>query len=261
MQDIFQLNKLAKFHNGKNIFFCKTDYLEQLFDSLRFYRRPSILISGNSDYPITDEVALKAPSCVHKWFAQSVNTTNPLVSALPYGIENDEHCLIDGHGLGHQHAKKKIEVLLNPPKIFPQKKIYANFSLNTHPVRKEVSELCKSLTYITTKICPDYKKINNLSYDEFAKDILEHEMAVCPRGNAPAETHRFWEVLHLNRVPIIKRNMGNSFFTELPVIVLEAWDKLADLDYLNSEYERVKNNSREMLYMTYWERKILNECK
>ena len=85
-------------------------------------------------------------------------------------------------------------------------------------------------------------------------------MIVCPRGNAPAETHRFWEVLYLGRIPIIKKNKGNSFFLELPVIALEDWEQLADLEFINSEYEKVKNNSKEMLKMSYWEKVITDEC-
>ena len=84
-------------------------------------------------------------------------------------------------------------------------------------------------------------------------------MVVCPRGNAPAETHRFWEVLYMNRVPIIKLNQGNRYFTELPVIVLDDWQQLKDKSFLDTEWERVKDNSKEMLDMLYWEKLIQNE--
>jgi hypothetical protein len=84
-------------------------------------------------------------------------------------------------------------------------------------------------------------------------------MAVCPRGNAPADTHRFWEVLYMNRVPIIKLNQGNKYFTELPVIILDDWQQLKDKSFLDSEWERVKDNPKEMLDMLYWEKLIQNE--
>tara|TARA_B100001123_G_scaffold450868_1_gene624573 strand:+ start:349 stop:1152 length:804 start_codon:yes stop_codon:yes gene_type:complete len=259
--DIVQFNKFARFHNGENVFFCKTDYLPQLFNSLKNHNKPSILISGNSDIGLTDEILYSAPSCIKKWFAQGVVTKNPLVVGMPYGIENHEDCMLRGHGKGHSEAAEKIILLCSPPFCHPEKELYANYSLTTHPIRQRVYDISQGLPYITDSISQTHEESRYRSYTKYLMGILNHKMVVCPRGNAPAETHRFWEALYLGRVPIIKRSRGNSFFTELPVIALETWDKLADLDFLNSEYERVKDNPKDMLYMKYWEEKILNECK
>jgi len=257
--DIIQYNKFAHFHNGKDIFFCKTDFLSQLFVSLRDHNVPSILITGNSDIGINDKLISLAPSCIKKWFAQGVITDNPLVVGMPYGIDNHEECIVEGHGKGWKKTADKILLLCDPPSTNPEKEMYANFSLQTHPIRREVYNICKKLPYVTIDISQTHEETNSRSYSEYLAGILEHKMTVCPRGNAPAETHRFWEALYLGRVPIIKKNRGNSFFTELPVIVLETWDKLEDLDFIQSEYERVKNNPKDMLLVSYWENKILNE--
>jgi len=254
--DIIQFNKFAKLHNGKDIFFCKTEYLGPLFASLKNNHSPSVLISGNSDHPLTDEMIAKAPRCVRKWFAQSVNTMHPMAIAMPYGLENTEDCTLEGHGKGHGRHYK-VEAAANPPAREPTKALYANFSLDTHPIRPGLYELCKLLPHITTNACNSHIEINDRSYQAFVDEIVDHKMVVCPRGNAPAETHRFWETLYFNRVPIIKRNQGNSFFTELPVVVLEEWHQLRDHDFLNAEWERVKDNPREMLEMSYWKKLIL----
>ncbi len=255
--DIFQLNKLSELHNGKNIFFCKTDFLEDIFDSLRFHRIPSILISGNSDFPITDELAAKAPSCIYQWFSQCVITDNPIMTAIPYGIDNSEPCAVEGHGFAWPHAKQKIDILSNPPVLKVNKKIYANFSESTDPIRKKVSHLCKTLPNITDKISYNHSEANKKSYIEYVKEILEHDMVVCPRGNAPAETHRFWEVLYLNRIPIIKSNKGNLPFQEMPVVVLQDWEQLNDLEFLYEEREKVKDNPTRMLNLSYWRETIM----
>jgi hypothetical protein len=86
-------------------------------------------------------------------------------------------------------------------------------------------------------------------------------MTICPRGNAPADSHRFWEVLYMDRVPIVKRNKGLESFLDLPVVCLDDWNELENVDLINEKYEKVKNNSREMLDMSYWENKILNAIK
>ena len=248
LSEIIQFNKFAKLHNGENILFCKTDYLFEFFDYLKQtnHNIPTILISGNSDYPITDDLVRLAPPCIKKWFAQSAITDHPMVTGMPYGIDNHEDCIIPGHGKGWPDSEKKLSFLANPPSRDPKEEIYANFSLGTHPVRQEIYDICKEIPYITKSISLSHEESNDRSYTKYLADIINHKMSVCPRGNAPAETHRFWEVLYMNRVPIIKQNKGNSYFTELPAIVLEDWKQLLDLDFLNSEYEKVKGNSREM---------------
>ena len=257
--NIIQFNKFAKLHNGKNVFFCKTDYLLELFDSLKHHDVPSVLISGNSDYSMVDDLVSLAPDCIVKWFAQCVNTNNLMVKALPYGLENTENCILEGHGQGWIHARERILAAQYPLKRPFSRDLYANFSLTTHPIRLEVKRICESLPYVTTRITYNYMEMNNNPYQQYVSEILDHKMTVCPRGNAAAETHRFWEVLYMGRVPIIKINKGNSFFTELPVVVLESWEQLNDLAFLHSEYENVKNNSKEMLKMSYWENLILKE--
>ena len=259
INDVFQLNRLTRLHNGKNVFFCKTDRLQELFVTLKEHVVPSILISGNSDCPVTDDLASNAPPCIKKWFSQAVNTDHPAVSALPFGIDNHEDCIIPGHGPAAPHAREKISLLSSPLKAFPSKEIYANFSLQTHPVRQEIYNICKKMPYITTKVVHTHHACYSRSYTQYVMDILDHKMVICPRGNAPADTHRFWETLYAGRIPIIKKNKGNSFFTNLPVIVLETWEKLTDLDFLNSELEKVKNNPKDMLQASYWETLILKE--
>ena len=258
-EEIIQFNKFAEFHNGKTVFFCKSEYIPSLFFHLKNYNSPTVIISGNSDHPVTDEFAALAPSCIKKWFAQCVNTDNPLLEAMPYGIENTDDCIVPDQGAGHGRHYKLLYVS-NPPKRKARKDLYANFSLNTTPIREKVRHICESLPYVTNKLTKDHLKINDNPYQQYVSEIIDHRMIVCPRGNAPAETHRFWEVLYLNRVPIIKKNKGNSFFLDLPVVALDDWEQLRDMDFLNSEYEKVKDNSREMLKMSYWRNKITNEC-
>ena len=148
-------------------------------------------------------------------------------------------------------------MLSNPRYRTPRKELYANFSLTTHPIRQKVYDICKSLSYVTTNVAEVYT-VGTRSYSKFLMEMTDHKMVVCPRGNAPAETYRFWEALYMGKVPIIKKNKGNSFFTELPVVVLENWDQLKDKDFLNSEYEKVKDNPTRMMDMSYWKNIVLN---
>ena len=260
MRDMIQFNKFAKLHNGKNIFFCKTDYLLQLFAALKDYSVPSILISGNSDYAIVDNIVSQAPKCIKRWYAQNAETENPLVVGMPMGIENHENCILEGHGHGWPHAKEKIKILLEPPTIEASKDVYANFSLSTHPSRKMIHEICKRLDFVTTDVSISHSQINERLYSKYVDEILKHRMVVSPRGNG-IDCHRIWEVLYLGRVPIIKKEQAIKHFKELPIIYLDSWEQLCNLNFLEAEWNKVKDNSKDMLCISYWENLILNEQK
>ena len=79
-------------------------------------------------------------------------------------------------------------------------------------------------------------------------------MSICPAGNG-VDCHRVWEVLHLNRVPIVKKSTIMNHFVDLPIIFVDDWDNL-QLEYLLDQYNKVKQNSRNKLCFQYWEKEI-----
>ena len=252
-----QLNKFAGIHDGLHTLFCKTDYLGDVLPYLQSNPRPCVLITGNSDISVTDEMVATAPACIVRWFAQNADTTNPKVEGVPLGIENSEECIMAGHGVGWPHAVPKVEALLNYKDREPTKEVYANFSLDTHSSRAAIHDSCKDLDYVTTNVSKNHFEINVRSYTAYVNDILDHKMVVCPRGNG-IDCHRVWEVLYLNRVPIIKRENAMRYFKQLPIIILDDWSELQSLETLHQKYDAVKDNSRELLDVNYWMEKIKN---
>jgi len=81
--NVIQHNKVAHLHNDKDIIFCKTDYLEVLFYNLRDCKDNVTLITGNSDYAITNEIVSKAPPCVKLWFGQAMNSNWDICRSIP----------------------------------------------------------------------------------------------------------------------------------------------------------------------------------
>lgn len=257
MRNVLQLNKFAFLHDGQTIFFCKTDYLGSLFESLKSRTEECTIITGNSDYEITDEIVGHVPRCVTKWYAQNASATSEIIQGIPIGLENTANCIIQGHGIGWEHAKKKVEILSKPPiNIKPTRKMYANFSLDTHSSRVEVARICSNVHDVTLELSDNHSQINNKSYSDYTSNILDHQMIVCPRGNG-IDCHRIWEVLYLNRVPIVKKEKALRFFEELPILFLDSWDQLQDRDYIETQYNLVKNNTSDMLDMGYWNEKVV----
>ena len=66
-------------------------------------------------------------------------------------------------------------------------------------------------------------------------ELASHKYAICPRGNG-LDTHRLWECLYLNTIPIvIKDDFPN--ITNLPIIILNNWDEL-DINKLSLTYTK-----------------------
>ena len=78
----------------------------------------------------------------------------------------------------------------------------------------------------------EYKKLVKQKlgsqYDSYFNNLRKYKFVVCPEGNGP-DTHRTWEALLLNTVPIFKltkftENLNNS---GIPGIYLNNWEDLS----------------------------------
>lgn len=49
-----------------------------------------------------------------------------------------------------------------------------------------------------------------------------------------------------------------NHFSDLPILYLDDWDELENLNSLNQSYESVKKNSVEKLNFKYWKSLILS---
>lgn len=252
-----EINKFSKLHNAKNIIFCKTDFLFEEFEFIKKLEDEVILITGNSDYPITDYHINLAPKNIKKWFAQNALSNSEILEPLPLGLENKIVSFREGHGIGYfDRVLKKEELLNRNLKINPGKKIYANFKTSTNVTyRSLISNICNSSKHI------DYEE-PNLTLEQFFDKILDYEIIVCPIGNG-IDTHRLWEVLYSNRIPLtIKTGEFKIYelYNKLPIIILEKIEDLNNEDLINKKLNLVKNNvyNLNLLNYNYWEEKILS---
>jgi hypothetical protein len=253
--EIIQLNKFSNLHNGKTIIFCKTDYIIEEFENISKLDNDVILISANSDYAITDELVNLAPKNIKKWFAQNALSKNEILIPIPLGLENKTPSVRDGHGIGYFERVQEKETLLNNIKNKkPEKFIYSNFNIHTNFNQrinyKNVSINCEHI---------DWEE-NNLSLPEYFNKILEYKMILCPIGNG-IDTHRLWEVLYSNRVPITVK-VGDfkiyDLYRELPIIVLDNISDLLNHDLIKEKYYSTLNGNYNLNFLDYyyWNNKI-----
>ena len=253
--EIIQLSKFSHLHNGISVVFCKTDYIISEFDNIKKINNDVILITGNSDYGITDDIINQLPSNVKWWYAQNAISKHEKLIPIPMGIENKLPSVREGHGIGYYDIVELKEVLLNR-NIYksPTKKIYANFNVDTNPHhRNQVKDVCEKSQHIVWEN-------SNLSLESFFDNLLDYEMIVCPAGNG-VDTHRLWEVLYSNRIPITIK-MGDfkiyDLYEKLPIIILSSISELNDIELINKKLIDLKSKllNIEFIDLNYWINKI-----
>lgn len=240
-----------KFKNiGNNrVFYKKTEEVNE------FLRNPPeqdfILVSHNSDGKIID---FDYPYCANinnipknliKWFGQNVCVRHDKVESIPIGLENTEWFVYE----------RKLDNIIHYSNLnLPYKNLlYINHNVSTNPnERSEPYTIFSDKGWVTLK-----RGMNGSNFGEFIEDVKTHKFVLCPEGNG-TDTHRTWETLYVGSIPIEKRNINNSFYTDLPICFVDSWSEISE-DFLNSEYERIKNTkwNLEKLNFSYWQNKIL----
>ena len=255
--ELIQINKFSELHDNNKIIFCKTDFILSEFEKIKNLNHDVILISGNSDYSIDDRLISLCPKNVKKWYAQNVLSNNPILEPLPIGLENKLPSLRDGHGVGYlDRVTEKENLLSRKIDTLPSKKIYSNFNINTNlRYRSKIKQICLGSNHI------DWEE-SNLTLKGFFDKILDYESVVCPIGNG-IDTHRLWEVLYSNRIPITIK-VGNfkiyDLYKKLPIVILENEIDLYDLTLIEEKISEIKNSkfNLEILDCSFWKNKILN---
>jgi len=235
-----------KMLNQNSIIYCKTDFLPQLFNHLRFSGRKYILITHMSDYPINETRFESRPDSIVKWYAENaIYDHNDLIS-IPIGLENHTGSS-KGKFTNHKWLEENIDDLKNTTKKLA---LYCNWNSNTNPTRKNISSILKQ-NHLS--IVEEY----GLNYENYCSSMSKHKFIVCPPGNG-VDTHRLWEALYLGCYPItLKHRIYKDF--NLPILQIEKWSDITS-DLLNDFINKWENQEYyHKLRMDYWSNKILTE--
>jgi hypothetical protein len=252
--DMIQINRFSNLYNKKDIIFCKTDYLQKEFDHIKSKGYPVILLTGNSDINITNDMVEKMPGNVVKWYCQNDLVSHPKLIPIPLGLENIFVSKRRGHGVAWENARVKHTTLSSNARqknIEPDKLIYANFDISTNVShRTSIKDICLLQSHITWQE-PD------LSYPEFIDQVLAHKATLCPAGNG-IDTHRLYEVLYCNRIPITVKLGDFAIYKELyhflPIVVLDNEEQLGDAELLSQRIASAQQKKimPELLNFDYW---------
>lgn len=225
-----------------NIVYLHTSYKDSFFELIRHLDNKFIVVTHNSDINISNIDNL--PKNVIKWYSQNVNFIDDRLESLPIGLENSRWFPEIG-------KKDKIISKLQTEKTY-KNLLYMNFNVNTNVnVRMNVFNILRNNNFTTIDM-----RTNGQNFDNYIDNVYNHKFVVCPEGNG-IDTHRKWETLYLNSIPIEKRNINNSFYEDLPICLVDSWEEITE-SFLNLEYNRIVNKiwSLDKLKMEYWSKKI-----
>lgn len=252
---IFDVHRRDSVKNlpSNSLIWCKTDFLDELFNELKNSDRKYTLFTHCSDYDINEQKFNSKPDCIKKWYAQNVNYKHEDLIPYPIGVEN--------HFGPNKGTCINIDYLqsINESVYDVSNKIinllYCNFNPQTNRTRFNVLN-----TLLTNKIG---KHFGTKNYIDYFEDIKQFLFIASPRGNG-IDCHRTWETLYIGSLPIVDRHFMFDSYHSLPFIRIDSWDEVTP-EFLRPYILKYKNkqffNNNEELHIEYWIDKINDTTK
>jgi hypothetical protein len=229
--------------------YCKIDHLVGLFDIVREFRNRLVLVSSESDRPITSEFLGRCPPQIAHWFSTNIEVKDQRLDALPLGLSNS-YCDIT----------LRASLIAEKSREFTDRShwLYVNFQASTNPaVREPVMDYFRSLRSADWVTLQE----GGLSLQDYLAEMSSHRFVLCPPGNG-IDTHRLWEALYSRTIPVALDSPAMAAFRDLPILFVKDFTKLTR-DFLVSEYERIRTChwNWPKLFLPWWRERIAEQCE
>ena len=223
-----------------DIIFCESDIFDQLLKILKQTKLRVRVILGNSDQNFySNSVENFESENISMVFAQNMFEQIPNFAPFPIGLENA------------WRFKHGIKLSFNLRRIFKPKKLFRvmwSFRFTNKSERMAAS--------IQLSECESADFLGDLTMGKHQKALARYAFVASPPGNG-LDTHRTWEAMYLNCVPIVKR----SFMAEelerlgLPIWVVDSYEELKKYDEgaLKAKYLEFEPKFKsDALWFDYW---------
>lgn len=218
-----------------DVIFCNSYLINDLFKMLNETKgfNNLKLITGQTDHKITKSIFLNKPKCISKWFAVNVAyQTNELIP-IPLGLSNN----VAGKNLNKDNYLRLIQ------KMRKKNIIYSNFEINTNYFHRR--QFLKNY-YINN---PEYNfELEKINFDQYVENLNEFEYILCPWGNG-IDTHRVWETLYANSIPIVKNHITYKTLDHLNAIKVRNYK---DITIDSLENKKNKDTDESFLNIDSW---------
>jgi hypothetical protein len=237
--DEFQKDASSNITRDGQVVFIKTDFVSEFFAFILPTINYNItIITHNSDFNITTNYIqyIDNPKVI-SWYAQNVDVQHPKLKSIPLGIGNRRW----QHGNIEELEEVKAQTLDK------QHLVYMNFNANTNSGKRNmVASLFSNANYVYTAA--------NKSFVNYLIDLKSSKYAISPQGNG-IDCHRTWEALLMGSIPIVKNCNNISFYTNLPILIIDNWATITE-EFLEEKYNSFSFNNIEHMFIDYWIKEI-----
>jgi hypothetical protein len=221
-----------------DIIYTHTFYADQLFEKLEKLENTQFtVVTHNAD----TNVQFIPPDNVY-WFTTNVNVRYKSVRSIPIGLEND---------FWLRDKKKIMEGKLKNPKKY-KNLVYINHNVKTNPKKRQKPyDVLRREKYATV-----HMGSNGTGFENYIDNVYNHPFVVCPEGNG-IDTHRIWECLYMNTIPICLKNINLEFYDDLPILTLNDWEEMNE-KFLYDTFMEMSHKpwNWEKLTFEYWKKEI-----
>ncbi len=223
--------------------------------SCHWYPGLKVVGIGHSDASITDYVYDTVKRFTNAERIFGVNNLCERAFGLPLGITNwtnetSNHIFYGDTSIMKHVTDQPVQKSQTPV-------VYLNVNTSTNPsVRKPVVDFFTGKPWVMSR-----DHVNTLDgRKRFLMDIRESNFVVCPEGNG-VDTHRMWETLYMETIPIVKRSLVHRDWEDLPIYWIDSWDEVT-VETLAQKFQELQPKFKtpeiqEKLTSDYWVNKIL----
>jgi hypothetical protein len=229
-----------EFLEKDSIVFCKTDFIDELFELIKTSDKNYVLVTHHSDYPIDVFRFSKKPKNVKKWFAINPTQKDESLVAIPLGLKTHKGIYLEEKYMTKWFMDNVDELKSNDKKNI----VYCNWT-NTNTYRNTIIEKLDNNSI-------SYRLESGLSFDEYVNNMSMCRFVISPPGNG-LDCHRTWESLYMGCVPIVIKNDIYDNWADLPILQVEDYGNLTNgvmEEFLERKFDM------EMIDMNYWTKKI-----
>lgn len=203
--------------------FLNLDNIFQYIKLLKENKLPKFnLITHNSDLTFDSNILKELkPFVKHIYCINSVVTDNCLTK-IPLGFSDRLSVIID-----------KVEILNIKKNL-----VYLNFYHNRNKERLDCLDYFRNFDWIFYE--------NDIPNIDYYNSLENSKYSLCPIGTG-LDTHRFYESIYLNTIPIIKRNKLSDLHEKFPCIIIDSWNEI------NKEF-LVKNYDDNLNQLINWKK-------
>lgn len=241
------------------ILYCHTHQFNNNIKQISEFNEKFVLITHNSDGKIVrnpnpnDADVRLMPPAVSKWFGCNIIDHNEKTVSIPTGLENTHH---------FPELNKSRRIFdINSKRKDVRNLCYMNFNVNTNPAeRGMLFNTLSDKEWVTT-----HQGANGIDFDNYLDNIYNHAFVLCPEGNSNGHpvagggvaSHRMWETLYANSIPIATKGTQSEQFYDLPILFVDSWDQVTE-EFLRNKYEEFKTKTFNVdkLKLSYWVKQI-----